>query len=447
MTELSDLALFTDFYELTMLQAYFEEKMTEEAVFSLFVRRLPAQRNFLLTCGLDNVLDYLESLRFSDDALAYLASLGKFSDHFLGWLSDLRFTGDVYAVPEGTPVFPNEPLLEIVAPLPQAQLVETFVMNQIHLQTVLATKAQRVVTAARDRPVVDFGARRIHGIDAALKAARAFYIGGVAATSNVLAGKKFGIPVMGTMAHSYIQAHQDEATAFRKFAQLYPDTVLLVDTYDTLDGVRKVIALAKTLGEDFKVKAVRLDSGNLLVLSQEARRLLDEAGLSQVEIFASGGLDEKRITELLSAGAPLDGFGVGSSMGVSSDAPVLDIAYKLCEYAGQGRLKLSTGKPILPGRKQIFRMTENDRDVGDVIARVDENFPGRAFLVPVMRQGKRLETGCVDLESIREYTQQQIARLPNHLCVITQAKSPYPVEVSQELSLFQKKVKEQVITS
>ena len=447
MTELSDLALFTDFYELTMLQAYFEEKMTEEAVFSLFVRRLPAQRNFLLTCGLDNVLDYLESLRFSDDALAYLASLGKFSDHFLGWLSDLRFTGDVYAVPEGTPVFPNEPLLEIVAPLPQAQLVETFVMNQIHLQTVLATKAQRVVTAARDRPVVDFGARRIHGIDAALKAARAFYIGGVAATSNVLAGKKFGIPVMGTMAHSYIQAHQDEATAFRKFAQLYPDTVLLVDTYDTLDGVRKVIALAKTLGEDFKVKAVRLDSGDLLVLSQEARRLLDEAGLSQVEIFASGGLDEKRITELLSAGAPLDGFGVGSSMGVSSDAPVLDIAYKLCEYAGQGRLKLSTGKPILPGRKQIFRMTENDRDVGDVIARVDENFPGRAFLVPVMRQGKRLETGCVDLESIREYTQQQIARLPNHLCVITQAKSPYPVEVSQELSLFQKKVKEQVITS
>ncbi len=320
-------------------------------------------------------------------------------------------------------------------------------MNQIHLQTVLATKAQRVVTAARDRPVVDFGARRIHGIDAALKAARAFYIGGVAATSNVLAGKKFGIPVMGTMAHSYIQAHQDEATAFRKFAQLYPDTVLLVDTYDTLDGVRKVIALAKTLGEDFKVKAVRLDSGDLLALSQEARRLLDEAGLSQVEIFASGGLDEKRITELLSAGAPLDGFGVGSSMGVSSDAPVLDIAYKLCEYAGQGRLKLSTGKPILPGRKQIYRMAENERDVGDVIARVDENFPGRAFLVPVMRQGKRLETGCVDLESIREYTQQQIARLPNHLCVITQAKSPYPVEVSQELSLFQKKVKEQVITS
>ncbi len=240
---------------------------------------------------------------------------------------------------------------------------------------------------------------------------------------------------------------QDEAAAFRKFAQLYPDTVLLVDTYDTLDGVRKVIALAKTLGEDFKVKAVRLDSGDLLALSKEARRLLDEAGLSKVEIFASGGLDEERVAELLSAGASIDGFGVGSSMGVSDDAPVLDIAYKLCEYAGQGRLKLSTGKPVLPGRKQVFRITENDRDVRDVIARADEDLPGRALLVPVMRHGERLKTGCVELESIRKYARQQIARLPNHLCTITQAKSPYPVEVSQGLSLLQKKVKEQVATS
>ena len=240
MSELSELELFTDLYELTMLQAYLKEGMTDEAVFSLFVRRLPPRRNFLLACGLDTVLKYLESLRFGDRPLAYVASLGNFSDHFLSWLRDFRFTGDVYAVLEGTPVFGNEPLLEIVAPLPQAQLVETLVMNQIHVQTLLATKAQRLVTAALNRPVVDFGARRIHGIDAAVKGARAFYIGGVAATSNVLAGKQFGVPVMGTMAHSYIQAHQDEATAFRKFAQLYPDTVLLVDTYDTLDGVRRV---------------------------------------------------------------------------------------------------------------------------------------------------------------------------------------------------------------
>ena len=248
------------------------------------------------------------------------------------------------------------------------------------------------------------------------------------------------------MAHSYIQAHQDEAAAFRAFAQLYPNTVLLVDTYDTLAGVRKVIALAKTLGEDFKVKAVRLDSGDLLALSREARRLLDKAGLSKVEIFASGGLDEDRVAELLSAGAPIDGFGVGSSMGVSNDAPVLDMAYKLCEYAGQGRLKLSTGKPILPGRKQVFRMTENERDLRDVIARADEDLPGRALLVPVMRHGERLETGRVNLEAARKYAQQQIARLPHHLCAITQAKSPYPVEVSQALSLFQKTVKDRVAT-
>ncbi len=447
MTKSNELSLFTDFYELTMLQAYFEEGMTEKAVFSLFVRRLPPHRNFLLSCGLDTVLKYLENLRFGDDALAYLASLKNFTDHFLGWLRDFKFTGEVYAVPEGTPVFANEPLLEIVAPLPQAQLIETYVMNQIHLQTLLATKAQRVVSAAEGRPVVDFGARRIHGIDAALKAARAFYIGGVSATSNVLASKQFGVPVTGTMAHSYIQAHQDEAAAFRAFARFYPETVLLVDTYDTLDGVRKVITLAKTLGQDFKVKAVRLDSGDLLYLSKKARYLLDQAGLSTVEIFASGGLDEERVAELLSAGAPINGFGVGSSMGVSNDAPVLDIAYKLCEYAGQGRLKLSTGKPVLPGRKQVFRMTENERNVGDVIARADEKLAGRALLVPVMHHGERLKTGCVDLESSRKYAQQQIALLPTELCAITQARSPYPVVVSQELSLFQKKVKEQVATS
>lgn len=440
----SGLALFTDLYELTMLQAYFEEGMTEKAAFSLFVRRLPARRNFLLACGLDTVLDYLESLRFGDDDLAYLVSLGKFSDLFLGWLRDFHFTGDVYAVPEGTPLFANEPILEIVASLPQAQIVETFVMNQIHVQTLLATKAQRVVTAARGLPVIDFGTRRMHGIDTALKAARAFYIGGVAATSNVLGGKQFGVPVAGTMAHSYIQAHQDEAEAFRAFAQLYPDTILLVDTYDTLAAVRKVIDLADTFGEDFKVKALRLDSGDLLALSREARRLLDRAGLGEVEIFASGGLDEDKVAELLSSGAPIDGFGIGTSMGVSKDAPDLDIAYKLCEYAGKGRLKLSTDKPVLPGRKQIFRMTENDHDVRDVIARSDEDLTGRPLLVAVMRNGERLAAGCVDLESARDHAKQQIARLPDRVRAITQTRTPYPVKVSQALSLFQKKVTDEV---
>ena len=440
----NDRELFTDLYELTMLQAYLKEGMTDESVFSLFVRRLPSQRNFLLACGLDTVLEYLANLRFGDRALSYLASLNQFNPQFLDWLSNFRFTGDVYAVLEGTPVFANEPLLEVVAPLPQAQLVETFVMNQIHLQTLLATKAQRVVKAANGRSVVDFGARRIHGIDTAVKAARAFYIGGVAATSNVLAGKQYDIPVTGTMAHSYIQAHDNEAAAFREFASLYPNTVLLVDTYDTLAGINKVIDLAQNLGADFQVQSVRLDSGDLLALSKDTRQLLDKANLPQVKILASGGLNEERIAELVAADAPIAAFGVGISMGVSEDAPVLDIAYKLCEYAGEGRLKLSANKPILPGRKQIFRQQQGDRDVGDTIARYNEVLPGQPLIVPVMRQGKRLPDGCLDLKSIRNYAKQQLARLPDSVSAITPARSPYLVEISQELSRFQQQVKEVV---
>ena len=255
----ASLALFTDLYELTMLQAYIEEGMTEQATFSLFARRLPERRNFVLACGLDDVLSYLESVRFNDDSLAYLASLGRFSGSFLAWLRDLRFTGDVHAVAEGTPVFANEPILEITAPIAEAQLVETFVVNQIHLQTTLASKAARVVAAARGRTVVDFGARRMHGTEAAVKAARAFFIAGVAATSNVLAGKTYGIPLAGTMAHSFVQAWPGESDAFRSFVRMYPETILLVDTYDTIRGVGRVCELARELGDRFRVKGVRLE--------------------------------------------------------------------------------------------------------------------------------------------------------------------------------------------
>ena len=434
------LALFTDLYELTMLQAYMEEGMTGQAVFTLFVRRLPKRRNVLIACGVDTVLDLLETLRFREDDLKYLKSLALFSDRFLAWLRDFRFTGDVYAVPEGTPVFSNEPLLEVVAPMPEAQLIETLVMNQIHVQTVQASKAQRVVTAANGRPVVDFGARRMHGIDAALKAARAFWIGGVASTSNVLAGKIYGVPVAGTMAHSFIQAHENEMAAFRAFARVFPETVLLVDTYDTLAGVRKVIDLAHAMGDRFQVKAVRLDSGDLLMLSKEARRLLDDAGLQNVEIFASGGLNEEVIEHLLSSNAPIDGFGVGTSMGVSSDAPDLDIAYKLAEYAGKGRLKLSTGKPILPGRKQVFRIEEHGQDVRDVIACADEEPVGRPLLVPMMRGGTRLPAGAVALDSARRYAQQQMGRLPERVRAIAPADPPYSVEVSPKLRGLQQRI-------
>lgn len=439
-----DLALFTDLYELTMLQAYYEEGMLDTAVFSLFVRRLPAHRNFLLACGLDAVLHYLENLRFTEDDIGYLVTLDKFTDGFLNWLRDFRFTGDVHAVPEGTPMFANEPILEVEAPLPEAQLIETFVMNQITVQTVLASKAARTVAAAGGRPVVDFGARRMHGLDAALKAARAFHIAGVAATSNVLAGRRYGVPLTGTMAHSYIQAHEKENDAFRRFARLYPGTVLLVDTYDTLEGVRRVIELLTGGGENIEVSAVRLDSGDLGTLAVEARRLLDEAGLKHVDIFASGGLDEDRIAALVADGAPIDGFGVGTSMGVAADAPDLDIAYKLCEFAGRGRLKLSTDKPILPGRKQVFRLSEGERDTGDVIALANEKLAGRPLLETVMQNGTRLPAGKSDIERTRDYAAGQIARLPEPIRGLAAAEPPYPVTVSRALYGYQEKTREEV---
>lgn len=439
-----NVALLTDLYEMTMLQAYVDEGMTDVAVFSLFVRRLPNERNYLLACGLADVVTYLESLHFTDEAIDYLASLDLFSSAFLSWLKAFRFTGDVYAVAEGTPIFANEPILEVVAPITEAQLIETFVMNQICVQTVLATKGARTVTAAGGSAVVDFGARRMHGTDASIKAARAFYVAGVAATSNVLAGQILGIPVAGTMAHSFIQAHESEAAAFAAFNRLYPGTTLLVDTYDTLEGVQKVIDLATQLDTDFKVNAVRLDSGDLADLAIKSRALLDDAGLQNVGIFASGGLDEYAVAEIIGRGAPIDGFGVGTSMGVSEDAPSLDIAYKLCAYAGRGRLKLSTGKPILPGRKQVFRTTESGTMTGDVIARAEEPLSGEPLMRQVMRDGRGIEGQIADLERARTYAREQLERLPEAVRAIDPADEPYPVAVSETLRAYQKEVAEQV---
>ncbi|MFQ5889435.1 MAG: nicotinate phosphoribosyltransferase [Gemmatimonadota bacterium] len=435
-----DIALLTDQYELTMLQAYWREEMFDRAVFSLFVRRLPAERNYLLTCGLDSALDYLEGLRFSSDALDYLSTLDELSAPFLDWLAELHFTGDVYAVPEGTPVFANEPLLEVVAPLPEAQLVETLIMNQIHFQTVLASKAARVVTAARGRTVVDFGLRRMYGVDAGLKAARAFHIAGVDSTSNLLAGMRYGFRVSGTMAHSYVQAHEREEDAFAAFAELYPGTILLLDTYDTLEAVRKVIALARAKGQAFDVRGVRLDSGDLGRLAVEARRQLDAAGLDGVSIFASGGLDEYRIARLVEEGAPISGFGVGTAMAVSSDAPGLDMVYKLTAYAGRGRLKLSPGKETLPGRKQVYRLEEDGEAVRDVIAEAEDTGPGRPLLRPVMRGGVRLPEGETDLDEARERARSEIARLPQRVRSLVPAEPPYPVAISEGLLRYENDV-------
>lgn len=434
-------ALFTDLYELTMMQSYFDRDMHERAAFSLFVRDLPDERNYLLAAGLEDVLDYLENLRFGEDDIAYLRDLGKFSPDFLDWLRGFRFTGSVYAVPEGTPLFDNEPVLEIEAPIGEAQLVETAVMNVVHLQTLLASKAARVVEAAQGRAVVDFGARRIHGRDGAMQAARAFHIAGVSATSNVEAGRAYGIPVSGTMAHSYIEAFADEAEAFAAFTRSYPDTVLLVDTYDTVQGVQNVIDLARKLGDDFKVRAIRLDSGDLAELSKRARAMLDDAGLDDVEIFASGGLDEYKIAALRRADAPITGFGVGTAMGVSADAPSLEIAYKLTTYAGEGRMKLSTGKASFPGLKQIFRREGGDgRACGDVLGLHSERLDGRALSECVMRGGKRVKA-APDLGAIRAYAAQQIGALPGDIRAIEPAVKPYPVEISAALGAYTEEVR------
>jgi nicotinate phosphoribosyltransferase len=437
-------ALFTDLYELTMMQSYFAQDMQERAAFSLFVRELPESRNYLLAAGLNDVLSYLDTLRFDEADIAYLRDLGHFTPAFLDWLRSFRFTGNVYAVPEGTPVFANEPILEIEAPIAEAQLVETAVMNIVHLQTLLASKAARVVKAARGRTVVDFGARRIHGRDAAMQAARAHCIAGVHATSNVEAGREYGIEVSGTMAHSYIEAFANEAEAFAAFTRSYPKTVLLVDTYDTLQGVQNVIDLARKLGEDFKVRAIRLDSGDLSGLSKQARAMLDEAGLSGVEIFASGGLDEYKIAELVESGAPISGFGVGTAMGVSADAPSLEIAYKLTAYAGEGRLKLSPGKASYPGLKQVFRHeTPHEQAVRDTLALQGEALDGRPLIECVMRGGK-LTMRRRELYEIRGYASQQIKSLPAEIRGIAPTQMPYPVKISAALADYTEKVRAQL---
>lgn len=423
----SGTALFTDLYEFRMARAYQALAMAEQATFSLSVRRLPPARNVLLACGIDDAIDLVAGLRFDADAILALRALGEFPEPFLDWLAAFRFSGDIDAVAEGTPVFAEEPLIEITAPIAEAQLLETLVMNQVGLQTLLASKALRVVSAAAGRTVVDFGSRRAQGIDAALAGARAFHIAGVAGTSLVAAGARHGIPVVGTMAHSFVQACADETEAFRAYASLYPETILLVDTYDTLEGVRRVIALAHALGPDCRIRGIRLDSGDLASLARAARAAFDAAGLQTLQIFASGGLDEHRIAALVQSGAPIDAFGVGTEMSVSADAPSLDLVYKLAAYAGRPRTKLSPGKRILPGRKQVFRAD------GDMIACAGERVDGTPLLRPVVRGGARVVARAT-LAEARATAAQGLATLPPALRDLAPADPPYPVRISAALA-------------
>ena len=432
--------LLTDLYELTMLQGYFERGMNDTAVFEFFVRRLPAGRNFLVAAGLEQVLDFLEQARFTADELAWLRGTGRFSGAFIDSLAGWRFTGEVDAIPEGTLCFPDEPLLRVVAPLQQAQLVETRIINLLHFQTMLASKAARSVLAAPGKLLVDFGLRRAHGAEAGLLAARAAYLAGYSGSSTVLAGQRFGVPIFGTMAHSFVQAHDSETAAFRDFAHAQPENViLLIDTYDTEAAARKVVQLARELAAaGTAVKGVRLDSGDLGDLARKVRRILDEGGLQATTIFASGDLDEYRLRDLLAGGAPIDGFGVGTRLDTSADAPYLDCAYKLQEYGGRPRRKRSVGKATWPGRKQVWRSLDGDgRMAGDVVSLHDDAQPGTPLLVTVMRDGRRLPQPA--LPQVRERVLEQLQVLPCSLASLERGED-YAVTIAPALRALAEQV-------
>lgn len=441
---LDDAALFTDLYELTMAASYFREGMDGAATFSLFVRRLPTARGFLVAAGLEDVLAFLEQVRFSRFAVDYLRGLARFDAPFLDMLRSLRFTGQVRALSEGTICFPDEPLLEITAPIIEAQLVETAVLNFCHFQTVVASKAARAVIAARGHPVVEFGLRRAPGLDGGMKAARASFIAGAAATSNTLAGLAYDMAPTGTMAHSYVSAFPHEIDAFRAFVRAFPTgATLLIDTYDTVAGAHKAVTVARELeAHGTRLGSVRLDSGDLVALSKAVRAILDGAGLRYVQIFASGNLDESRIAQLLDQGAPIDAFGVGTRMDVSADAPYLDMAYKLVEYDGRPVLKTSEGKKTWPGEKQVWRVRgRDDRFAHDVIGLRAEAPPAagaQALLEPVMQSGRRL-AAPPPLATLREHCARQVAALPDELRRLDDPAG-YPVHYSPSLLALQREV-------
>ncbi len=431
-----NVALLTDLYELTMAGAYLAEGITGTATFELSVRSLPDERNFLVAAGIDHAIRTLGTMRFGDREVGYLRSLERFDEAFLSYLGRWDFAGDVWALPEGTVCFGAEPLMRVTAPLIHAQIIETLLLNTVGFQTLIASKAARVTVAAAGTSFIDFGARRSHGADAALRAARAAYVAGADATSMVLAGSMFGIPVTGTMAHSYVMGHESEREAFLAFARSYPDdAVLLIDTYDTIEGSRIAAAAALQLADEgITVRAVRLDSGDLAALAFGVREILDEAGLQQIRILVSGGLDEHRVARLLQTGAPIDGFGVGTAMVVSADAPSLDIIYKMVAGPAGPVMKTSSGKVSLPGIHQVHRQHGDGHWSGDVIALADENdVPGEPLLAPVMKQGRRVGP-APDIAEARRRCREGIEAIPPRLRGLNgPANPPYPVAITPAL--------------
>jgi len=426
--------LLTDLYELAMLHVYHEQGMHDTAVFEMFMRRLPEQRGFLIAAGLEQALDYIEHLRFGRRELGWLAETKRFSDDFLDYLAHFRFTGEVHALPEGTAFFANEPMLRVTAPLPEAQLVESRLMNILHLQTVIASKAARFRLAARDAALVDFGLRRAHGAEAGLYAARAGYLAGFEGTATVLAGMRYGIPIFGTMAHSFVQAHASEAQAFERFARARPDDVtLLIDTYDTENGARYAVDVARRLRRDgIVVKAVRIDSGDLERDARRVRALLDAAGLTEIDVFLSGSLDEMRVKSLVESGVPVSGFGVGTNLDVSADAPFLDCVYKLQEYAGRPKRKRSAGKSTWPGRKQVFRRYRADGVMeSDTVGLETDQLGGRPLIEKVMEGGRRIQPSPA-LTAVRERAARSLASLPRALRELD-AGATLEVEISDSI--------------
>ncbi len=422
--------LLTDLYQLTMLQAYLAEGMLDTAVFELFVRRLPAQRRFLVAAGIGVLLDWLEDLHFSADDLDWLARDRRFDRRLLDALAELHFSGDVDALPEGTVCFADEPIVRVSAPIVQAQLIETRLLNLMQFQTVVASKAARCVLAADGRRLVDFGLRRAHAGEAGLLAARAAWLAGFDATSAVAAARWFDIPLAGTMAHSYVQAHRREHDAFLQFARSHPrGLTLLIDTYDTEAAARQLAeVLPAWRREGIELSAVRIDSGDLAAHARAVRAIFDAAGLPEVQVFASGGLDESAIQRLLAEHAPIDGFGVGTALVTSEDAPALDCAYKLVAYAGEPCRKRSEGKATWPGAKQVWRRHDDDGMPHDVVGLLDETLPGTPLLQPMMRDGRRIERDS--LAQARQRCAGQLAALPGPLRTLDAGPAPVQAEVS-----------------
>jgi len=445
-----ELSLLLDLYELTMAQSYFNYKRDTFATFDLFVRQLPLNRSYLIACGLEDILDYIRNLRFGDEEINYLRSRKLFSNIFLRYLSNFKFKGDIWAMPEGTIFFANEPIMRVTAQIIEAQIIESFLLNTINLQTMIASKASRVVWTAKDKGIYDFSLRRTHGQDAGIKAARASYIAGAGGTSNVLAGKLYGIPIVGTMAHSYVMSFKQEMDSFLAYSQTFPErTTLLVDTYDTKKGIQNAVGIGLSLQkEKHRLQGIRLDSGDIAALSKFARKKMDQAGLNYVKIFASGNLDEFKIKDLLDRGATIDNFGVGTNMGTSIDAPSLDVIYKISEVTDEDgkflpTMKLSQGKVTYPGRKQVFRVQDKKaRFVRDILGLEKERINGKPLLIKVVDKGKIIYK-TPSLDRIRKAVRNNLFRFPKGLKEVY-VKYKYPVIISPQLKKLRRDLSHQL---